>query len=228
MRDKAIFVVNTKDTMSQASRDSITHAAGRWEADFVEITKFDGKFHPAALKLKAFELCDYDNLFILDADTIIRNDAPSIFAQAPAEFFCAVRNNQPHTPKVYRDANTRLAKEQIEAIIETKSIEEPIDVDWLSENFFNSGVVVASRREHALVLAYAFHLFSNVPNINWWDQIPLNIAVHILLGGYTDIGSTWNFMFPNRLDQMNAFIYHLAGNPNRYHILNGNINWRTQ
>lgn len=226
MNNKAIFVADTNKVMSQDTRDSVLAAAKRWEADYVEITESDAPFAHHALKLHAFELCDYNYLLILDSDTIIREDAPNIFAQAPAELFCAVRNQQPHYPRAY-DQNVGLARAQIEYIMERQHLgPKEVDVEWLSNNFFNSGVMVVSREHHALTFAYAAHIFER--GLQWWDQIPINVAVHRLHHRYMDLGSMWNFQFPNRLDRMTAYIYHFAGDPGRYKKLDGEVNWRVE
>jgi hypothetical protein len=211
--------------MSESTRESIQHAADRWEAAYVEVTESDAKFAHHALKLKAFELCDFDNICVLDSDTIIREDAPSIFAQGSEESFLAVRNRQRHHPSSYWQPNIDVARNQIEFLIEHHGLQdEGIDVDLMSRDFFNSGVFVVNRKYHALTLAYAFKLF--VRGLQWWDQIPLNLAVQILRGGYMDIGSAWNWQFPQNFDRMTAYIYHFAGDPTRYDKLDGKVNWR--
>jgi len=167
-------------------------------------------------------------LLIIDADTIIRHDAPNIFDVATPEYYCATRNQQAHHPGIYKEQNPKLARMQIQSIIDSGKVVNPerLDADWLAQNFFNSGVTVVSRRHHALVLSYAFDLFNNVRDLGWWDQIPLNVAVQVLLeGGYHDFGSIWNYMFPHQLNSMSSYIYHFAGNPGRYTILDGQVNW---
>jgi lipopolysaccharide biosynthesis glycosyltransferase len=203
-------------------------AASRWEADYIEVKESSAVFHHAALKLCAFDFCDYDNICILDSDTIVRSDAPSIFAVAPEECFCAVKNQQAHYPGSYQKPNVDLARMQIERIRDSGKLVNPekLNVEDLAANFFNSGVVVVNRQHHALILSYAFHLFSSVPGLGWWDQIPLNVAVQVLHGGYLDMGQMWNFIFPSRFDQMTAYIYHFAGDPTRYRTLDGRVNWR--
>jgi lipopolysaccharide biosynthesis glycosyltransferase len=227
MYDKAVVVINTNLVMSNDSRISIMEAATRWDAVYLEVKKSDAQFAHHALKLKVFELCDFDNICVLDSDTIVREDAPDIFAQAPEEEFVAVRNRQRHYPMSYWQPNIDIAQQQIEYLIELHELEDKnIDVDVMARNFFNSGVFVVNRQHHALTLAYAFHLFCR--GLQWWDQIPLNLAVQILHGGYRDIGSMWNWQFPQHLDQMTTYIYHFAGDPARYDKLEGNVNWRVE
>jgi hypothetical protein len=70
----------------------------------------------------------------------------------------------------------------------------------------------------------------DVADAQWWDQMPVNIAVHSMLGGYNDLGDQWNFQFPANLlprdpSRMIAYIYHFAGTPQRYRVLK-HVNWR--
>jgi alpha-N-acetylglucosamine transferase len=139
MHDKAIFVVNTNSVMSEDTRGSLQYAASRWGADYVEVKKSDAPFAHQALKLKAFEICgDYEDLLVIDSDTIIRSDAPNIFAQAPAEYFCAVRNRQNHFPGTYKKPNYDIAKSQIEYLIELHGLQDKnIDIENMAQNFLS-------------------------------------------------------------------------------------------
>lgn len=229
MKDKAIITFDTKGTMSDDTRNSMVSAAERWEADFFEVRESDAPFAHQGLKMCAFDFCDHDRLLIIDADTIMRHDVPNLFDLVPEDQYGATKNNQAHHPGVYLHQNPILAKMQIESIVDSGRLVNPerLHVDWLAQNFFNSGVTVVHRQHHALVLSYAFNLFTSVTELSWWDQMALNVAVQVLLpDGYYDFGSNWNYMFPQDRNKMSAYIYHFAGDPGRYTVLDGGINWQ--
>jgi len=225
--DKTLLVVNTNLVMSDNTRESLQDAARRWDCDYIEWTeKGDFSYHGAALKLKAFDLCNHDRVFVIDSDTVIRHDTPSPFDLVAPNNLGAVRNVQPHHPAIYTVSNIGIALRDLHLIIKRNNIaEEDIDVNYLANNFFNSGVVVLTREYHEEVLNYAFELFVGARGVQWWDQLPLNVSVLLKLGEYQDLGQGWNYMFPQSFHKMNAYIYHFAGNPSRYDILKV-VNWR--
>ena len=224
--DKTLLVVNTNLVMSDNTRESLQDAAGRWNCDYIEIReKGDFNYHGAAMKLKAFHMCNHDRIFVIDSDTVIRKDTPSPFDLVSPENFGAVKNFQPHHPAIYTVSNVGIAIRDLTKLVKNNNIEGQVDINYLAHNFFNSGVVVLTREKHEEVLDYAWELFVNAKCMQWWDQLPLNVAVVIKLGEYQDLGIGWNYMFPQSFHKMNAYIYHFAGNPSRYDILKV-VNWR--
>jgi lipopolysaccharide biosynthesis glycosyltransferase len=224
--DKTLLVINTNLVMSDNTRESLQDAARRWNCDYVEFRDAgDFDYHGAALKLKAFHICNHDRIFVIDSDTVIRHDTPSPFECCPPEDFGAVKNMQPHHPPIYCVSNIGIALRDLHKIVNENNITEPVDIDYLANNFFNSGVVVLTREHHEEVLDYAFDLFVGAKGVQWWDQLPLNVAVLLKLNEYRDLGQGWNYMFPQSFHKMNAYIYHFAGNPSRYDILKM-VNWR--
>ncbi len=230
MSDTTMLVVNIglgcPPFMSDNTRASFQDACSRWGCDYVEINdKGNFRYHPPILKLKAFDLCPHSRIFVVDADAIIRSDAPNPFENMDQNYLWAVKNQQLHHPSFYQHANVILAKQQIEEILKHKPIKYNFDVDEVSRDFFNSGVVMLNRELHEPILALAYWLLLRVPGINWWDQIPLNIAAYTLLGGYHELGIEWNYMFPTNRVKMNAYIYHFAGDNCRYEILK-TLDWK--
>jgi lipopolysaccharide biosynthesis glycosyltransferase len=221
-----ILVINTNGSVSDNSRDSFLDAARRWNCDYKEVTEFNTPWHPASIKLKAFDLTTADRIMVLDSDTIIRFDAPSIFDAFPDPTqYYAVKNTQSTDPPVYQHAAVGLASQQIDAILANKCVRLNLDKGMIVNGLFNSGVTVISRPKHEEYLTYAYYLYLNV-DLQWWDQVPTNVACYALGGGYTEMGVTWNRQFPpSDVSTMQNFLYHYAGNPERYEILR-HVNWR--
>lgn len=223
-----LLTINAHHFLSQNARESFQAAAARWGCGYVEFTEAR-EFHSSGFKLQAFDLCPHaDRICVMDADTVIRHDAPNIFEVAgdPAKFY-AVKNEQPHHVRhTNLIANRNMARAELECIFRTRGpVVDAVQAQRIEEQFFNSGFWVASREHHASVLALAWHYFWGVPGLCWWDQIPLNVAVVERCGGYTDLGEAWNYQFPSDLERMTAHVYHFAGNPQRYDLIQL-VNWR--
>jgi len=220
----ALFVVNHNNVLAENSRESFKAASKRWDCAYVECTGHSSKYSPRIVKLKAFDICPYERIMVLDADTIIREDTPNIFELTDPNMFYAVKNNQESATEETTTNNSRIAKINIERILEKKIVKTPVNVRFISENFFNSGLFVI-HRDHEEVLALAFYLFLNVHQDYWRDMIPLNLAVFSVLGKYRGLEPTFNRQFPVDSNKMTDYIYHPAGQDDKYKLLE-KVNWR--
>jgi hypothetical protein len=229
----AIFVVNIKqsdmDFMSQNQRDSFVAAAERWNVPYIEITEMPKGLewtYPCFIKLHWPDLCDADRVLVVDADAIIRADAPNPFEifRNPHPFY-AVQNDWPYFYTVgYNPRDDYLiANSEINLINKAHPLDRTLDFQYITENFFNAGVCLESRH-HTDLLKYAWKISQDVP-LGWWDQIPLNLAVYTYLGNYREMGLTWNHRLPINLNKMEGYIVHMAGDPSRYERLK-TVNWR--
>jgi len=227
VKDKALLTTNIsgEDTLkhggflAENSRQSFKDACRRWDCDYVEVTEIVESWHPALLKLKAFNLCPHERLMVLDSDTIIRSDTPNPFEFTDPEVFYASQNEQEHFARYLGGLHRQMAEDSLKRLLDAKPIGHLVDVEYIRDHFFNSGMFIVSRKHHEAVLSLAFYLCLGVPHIDWIDQLPLNVAVFALLGGYTDMSTMWNRFFPLNINSMTDFIYHFAGNLRRYDIL---------
>jgi len=220
----AMFVVNIGDYLSINSRESFEAACKKWDCDYVECKINPLQYNPNVIKFKAFDLCPHERILVLDADTIIREGTPNLFERSNPDYFYAVKNEQVYAPEGANANNARIARINIERILAKKTLKTPVDVEFISENFFNGGMFIISR-EHEEVLALAFYLFLNVHQDYWHSQIPLNLAVFSILGNYRSFEPTYNRQFPEKFDKMTDCIYHLASLENRKAKAD-EINWR--
>lgn len=222
--ENALLVINYFDFMCNNVRDSFQDAAFRWGCDYREVTEEDYPtiFHPGSMKLMAFDFCDADRIFIIDADAIIRSDCPSPFEIFDEPVFMAVQNQHNHLPWRYIFVNPQIMAEELERIF----VRFPRIV-FQPGNFFNTGVCLVSRQRHADILAYAFEVFKETGYLQWYDQAPLNYAVAKAQVPVIFADPTWNYQFPNfgHWDYLEKYIYHFAGIPSRYDILPV-INWK--
>jgi alpha-N-acetylglucosamine transferase len=222
--------VNNNVFLDQNTRESFQAAAERWNCDYIEYTtppEVYRNLHPVFLKLKSLEICNHDRIFLIDADAIIRADAPNIFDLTDPKLFYAVKNDWPYFKTVgyNSDIDEILAQSEIRRIRDKKITRSDMDYGVIARNFFNAGVQVFSREHHSEAINLANYLYEGVDNLNWWDQMPINLAVYSILGGYQELGLTWNKRFPQNLEKMDGYVYHFAGDPGRYEKLK-HVNWR--
>ncbi len=215
----AVVTVNMGDFLCQNARQSFMRAASRWGAEYLEIDESNGVpgVHPYSQKLHALDLAGADRIFLIDADAIIRSDAPSPFDLVPPETIGAVKDINPAFSN----------NEEIEAIEKrewdeinhafSKSLPMPVD-------YFNSGALVATARYHAPVWERAQDI-NKIANIDWIfsDQSQLNYAARELGVPITRLGYTWNRTRPELFghwDGMEEYVYHFAGSGDRFTVLN--------
>jgi D-inositol-3-phosphate glycosyltransferase len=219
----ALLTLNVGNVLRENSRQSFQSAARRWGCDYIEVTVALCN-PPHATKLKAFELCDADRVFYVDADTIISGGCPSPFELFPDDAFVACQNQQEHVPSssltacldtIARDFNT------INSILKCDGPSYP-------KGFINSGIWLASRKYHLDTFQYAYDISILCRGkTEWKDQSALNYALISNQIPVLEIPPTWNFQFPPDTGQgiMEKFIYHWAGGENRSQI--DRVNWQS-
>jgi hypothetical protein len=226
LKTKAFFTVNSNNHLFQNNRESFQDAARRWGADYIEITEciFRPPYAPPFIKLKAFDLCQADRIFCIDADCIIRGDTPSPFETFSDKNFVAVINKQPHLG-IYVKLGGDIEKEEFRKIYNAGYPAINFNYDL----FINSGMWCGDRQLHARILARALEIGLKMNGPQWWDQSPLNYALAEGLCSVQLADLTWNFCFPNTLGDdwlnMKKYVYHFAGMPSRYEDMPG-VNWR--
>lgn len=209
-----VVVVAANDSLCYESMASIHDAAQRWNAMLDVVTGAESPLHPACWKLLVFERPNIDRVMIIDADTLIHGSCPNPFDEFPEHQLTVVTDRQTHQP--HRDK------------AETDEWECVTGIRFKPTNFFNTGMMVASRA-HQLLFAEAFSICEKFPTLSWHDQTPLNVVMqdHPELVNYTD--QSWNFHNPNlRLPnwrQMQKNIYHFPGNPDRMRLI-PEVQWR--
>lgn len=220
----SLFIVNYNRMLCDNQVRSFEHAASRWGVELAIVTENDLSisYHPGAVKLSAFELCDAERICILDADTIIRADCPSPFEKFPSEIITACINKQPHLAPFYLQAASVIEPKEMKLILEAKP-EGTVNFDY--KHYINTGFLVAERHSHQHVFELARHIYLSVDGFGWHDQTPLNYAIAYTKAGVHLADLTWNYCMPGNQLRMHKWIYHYAGSPERYDILR-KIDWQ--
>jgi hypothetical protein len=222
---KAFFVVNYNNHIVPNSRDSFKDAAQRWGAEYVEVTEDylnPLPYPPQYVKLTAFDICDADRIFCLDADTIVWAGCPSPFDYASEVCFFAALNKQ-RQMGAYIDHGRVIEQHEFQRIYDAGFDK----IDFNFELFINSGMWAGSKKHHANVLARALEIGLKAGNLHWWDQAALNYALGEHRTSLQIPNSTWNYCLPSfgQWQKMERYIYHFAGMPDRLKIM-PQIDWR--
>ncbi len=215
----ALATVNFGSVLCENTRDSFMAAADRWGASYVEITpeNSDPSAHPFWVKLRLFEFTDADRVFYLDgADSLIRHDAPSPFEVCPPSMLGVVRNSHDAFPDYVQTVMRE--DEDWAAINEALARSVPMRIPY-----FNAGMLVLTRSEHARLLSAAHKLGTELAGrLTWHDQPVLNYMAQELSVPLLLMDRTWNYMHPQRIGQwrwMQYYVYHFAGRPERHSVL---------
>jgi D-inositol-3-phosphate glycosyltransferase len=220
----ALLTLNIGNVLRDNSRASFQAAARRWNCDYIEVTEAHEGIHPHAMKLKAFDLCDADRVFYVDADAVISAGCPNPFETFPEDAFVAANNQQGHMTDSCRRACADVISQdllKISAELQESPISHP-------QGFINSGMWLASRKAHLDILRKALEIsILMYGKTSWRDQSALNYT--ILRNGIPVLEAppTWNYQFPPDTGSrpMEKFIYHWAGGEDRDQI--DGVNWRS-
>ena len=188
---KSIVCVNINNVMPQVARQSMMHAAIAWDVDYYEIIFNPSVNHPAFVKLLIFDMCEYDDILLIDSDCLINKNCPNPFYEFSGKLMVV-----DGSPK---------------RLINYTGIQEHIkrELDFFNEKvttYFNSGVMLVNRKDHEGCFNYAKFIYKD--ELTWHDQTPLNIALKTCTTEVAD--ETWNYIPQTSLD-MSKYIYHFAG-----------------
>jgi len=221
----AVLNVGLK-SLHPKSRESFLSAADRWGVEFVEITEPLAPVHHFWQKAFVIEaLQRFDRVVQMDADMLIRWDAPSPFDLVPSNHIGVVSARQ-FVPAAadatesktgwisrHRDACIRVWARRLEA--------EPCHDEW----HLNGGFFLYSTSAHR-------ELFARLRGVgeaaNWtrWklpEQASLSVLLYNLKTPQTWLPQTWNIVAAQQghireeycTGCMNGYVYHFTGKQNR-------------
>lgn len=221
----ALITINFNDFLSDNVRASFQDAARRWGAEYVEITPANavpGR-GPLQQKFHLFDFTDADRIVCIDADAILREDAPSPFLTLPEDRFCAAPDSNPHQP--FPEEHARAIRDDHAKLTDALGLALPFP-----ESYFNSGFFVIERKRHAPVLARA-NVFENAvkTDLLFREQATINAAVAEAATPIFALDPGWNWITPHAFGHWNGmerWMYHFAGSGDRWTIL-PKLSWRT-
>ncbi len=226
----AILTLNFGRFLCPNAEASHRDAAARWGCDYVQA---HGRLWPHLFAswekfFRVLLLENYERVMYLDADCLIRHDAPSPFHTFPMEAFVAVADLSPrYTPRLKDYAKKHVIENWIPELVKRHG--SVVDLKAYTDKFFNGGWFVASPVQHRKVFNALVEAAESLtpddrlqPGVceeglwgsyGWHEQAVFNWLVqqHIPEALWL-ANETWNFVAPDlsRLG-MKAFIYHFTG-----------------
>lgn len=231
---KALAVLNVGErSIHKASRASFLSACDRWGCEFVEFTQPLHNCHHFWQKAFAIErLTAYDRVLQLDADMLIRWDAPSPFDLVPDDHIGVVSARQ-FTPPPQDFAVTPPTASEHRGLVISRHRDGCVRT-WAArmgmepchdERHLNGGFFLYSPRIHAAL----FGQLRSVGEASGWnkwrlpEQAALSILLHNLDVPQTWLPKEWNIVAAaqrhtrpeHHTGFMNGYIYHFTGKVDR-------------
>jgi lipopolysaccharide biosynthesis glycosyltransferase len=178
---------------------SMKRYARKLSADFVLLEE-GGAAIPHFAKLRLRELLkSYERVLFLDVDTLVRKDCPNLFDLVPRDHFGLYDEHLLATP----------AEKLIHHDVMLKACNAYGHAKFKFSNFYNTGVIVASRGHEAVFDRPAQEIV-----LPYWEQPYLNLLIRSTGIRVFDIGYRFNRMpyLDNRVEHRSeCFIIHYAG-----------------
>ena len=225
---RGLLTVNFNNFLCANSRDSMHAACDRWGIEFCEWNEQTAPRYavsPACLPAAAFADTPFDEVLILDADTLMSINCPNPFEEFPGPELITVQNGNPERFGDYwaiknceRYEWNKLASED----------DRFAGLPWVDGEYFNSGVVLAKRRHHESMFALALSVVQVDHGLGWNQQTPFNMAARKLGVPVRLVDERWNLihgLFLGNEWYRQAHIIHFAGETNRERIL-PTLPWR--
>ncbi len=199
-----------RDLLVPNSRQSMRHAAARWGATFVEITRSSAPGFAAQVRLDHLAPRP-GRVAYYDRDMVIRDDCPSVFELVPEGHFGFVLADQGHLSEEFRRQwNVGPFNHWARALGST--------IEYTKEAYFNGGFMVFDLPAHARVFARArVALGEQNHNISWYDvQGCLSASANLGDVPTQRLPATFNLIShqqprPLRPEYMSAYVYHFDG-----------------
>ena len=213
-----LVTLNINDCLCSNSRNSMLDACSRWGCKFHEITEnYVGDQNVCFNKLvgikRLTEEADVDRLMYLDADMLIRSDAPNPLVLFNDDKTYAVRDcKDSSTEDEFLYWKSMVVESWLLSVHEKLKLDVDINrlVDTCKDWFFNAGMFLMSAKQ-------------NRPNIDLFirniPSFPVNGRIEQAMWNYilknsenmVYIDRTWNMLEPDLSESMKNFIYHFTG-----------------
>lgn len=216
-----LFVLNFDNLLCSNARQSFQHAASRWKCDFFELTELNPNVYGHFHKITGIRdyLSDYAQVLYLDADTLIRADAPNPFTVFEGNSVYAVRDAKPDWPP----ERLKLFKSEVTDpwLIEAQNIlGSKLPIENCERWFVNTGMFLlrpkAAKDSIDLFISRMPKKRDPAHERPKWEQGKLEQAlwngVLKLTSPVEHISVDWNYVEPDvSTGRMQHYIYHFTG-----------------
>lgn len=185
------------------SRPTFQKYAAKCGADYLEIIH-DHSSYAQGEKLALAQLFDhgYSQVLYLDADCVVMDSAPDLFATVPREFDVAIHDDQPRLP----DARW--------VAVENARITDSQGWQPIPNTCYNTGVMLVRDRRvfdlPPLPIPRTVNELSKAPQGHFLEQASINCNIHRHGLKVYDLGTEWNDQYwrTRSLPERGSHIYH--------------------
>lgn len=224
MQKNLLWTININNYLSDNARESFSHAANRWNCDFLEIrTIFNDAFYPSFAKVTSFSKIEgYDRAVFVDSDMLISIDAPNPFdIFSNKDEFVAVLDfhTQNHEVGGKYWQSVKVNNQEFHWNVLESQFGWGVPKNEFMDNFFNSGFFICTPKRHKVIfraIESALPLVEERIHFSYsahYEQALFNYVVQafrkkdLLL-----VEEKWNKLEPDiTLPKMPEYIWHFTG-----------------
>jgi lipopolysaccharide biosynthesis glycosyltransferase len=229
---RVLITIDIDNFQRENSKESMIDASSRWGAHFLPFTRkhygdtYGTTFNKAILDLIAF---GYDEMMFIDADCIIRSDAPNPFDMIKEDKITAVQNGNERIGNYPNTLNQHLYN-----LLRINQQRQMLEIIERPDIYFNTGFMVAK----VSTMRRLCHLVRTImPELGYdrynpiYEQALFNYASRCINPNLDDpfvsfVDETWNYMYPSSIEQQTKWIYHISNDVSNRNEIIDKLQWR--
>jgi hypothetical protein len=229
---KVVLTIDIDNFQTENSKQSMIEASNRWGADFFSYSEklLENSYGITFTKAYIDQIVSgYDQVLFIDADCIIRSDAPTPFTLIVPNKLRAVQNGNERIGNYFNTLNQHTYN-----LLRINQQQQMLDIVERPDMYFNTGFMLADistfrklcHMVRCIMPELSYDRFNPI-----YEQALFNYASRCLSpdldNPYFEYAEEcWNYMYPSNLEKQTEWVYHISNDvENRNQVLN-TLNWR--
>jgi lipopolysaccharide biosynthesis glycosyltransferase len=229
---KVVLTIDIDNFQTENSKQSMVEASNRWGADFFSYSEklLENSYGITFTKAYIDQIVSgYDQVLFIDADCIIRSDAPTPFTLIVPNKLRAVQNGNERIGNYFNTLNQHTYN-----LLRINQQQQMLDIVERPDMYFNTGFMLADistfrklcHMVRCIMPELSYDRFNPI-----YEQALFNYASRCLSpdldNPYFEYAEEcWNYMYPSNLEKQTEWVYHISNDvENRNQVLN-TLNWR--
>lgn len=229
---KVVLTIDIDNFQTENSKQSMIEASNRWGADFFSYSEklLENSYGITFTKAYIDQIVSgYDQVLFIDADCIIRSDAPTPFTLIVPNKLRAVQNGNERIGNYINTLNQHTYN-----LLRINQQQQMLDIVERPDMYFNTGFMLADistfrklcHMVRCIMPELSYDRFNPI-----YEQALFNYASRCLSPDLDNpffeyAEECWNYMYPSDLETQTEWVYHISNDvKNRNQVLN-TLNWR--
>lgn len=229
---KVVLTIDIDNFQTENSKQSMIEASNRWGADFFSYSEklLENSYGITFTKAYIDQIVSgYDQVLFIDADCIIRSDAPTPFTLIVPNKLRAVQNGNERIGNYINTLNQHTYN-----LLRINQQQQMLDIVERPDMYFNTGFMLADistfrklcHMVRCIMPELSYDRFNPI-----YEQALFNYASRCLSPDLDNpffeyAEECWNYMYPSDLETQTEWVYHISNDvENRNQVLN-TLNWR--